>query len=200
MRLVVLASGRGSNFLAIAQAVRSGRIPHSEIAGLVSNRADAPALEHAKTLGIPSYLHESRPYVKDKKLDRLAYEAGLVPLVQSLSPDYICLAGYMLMLGPAMIGAFAHRILNIHPSLLPKYKGLHPQRQALAAREKQTGCTVHWVTATLDDGPALRQATIEILPGDTEATLSARLLPLEHATYVEALAELAKHQVDKDRK
>jgi len=200
MKLAILASGRGTNFLAIAKAAQSGKIPNCEIVGLVSNRAEAPALEIAKQMGIPAYVHASRDFVKDKKLDREKYEAGLVPLVEKLSPDYICLAGYMLMLGPGLLRAFPNRILNVHPSLLPKFKGLHPQRQALEAKEKETGCTVHWVTEKLDDGPALKQAKIAIEPGDTEATLSARLLPVEHETYVAALVELAKHQVSQGRK
>jgi len=195
MRLAVLASGRGSNFLAIAEAARSGRIPNCEIAGLICNKPDAPALEIAKRMNIPSFVHASSTFIQNKKLDRAAYEEGLLPLLKNLSPDYVCLAGYMLLLGRKMTDAFPNRILNIHPSLLPAFKGLHPQRQALEAKVEWTGCTVHWVNENLDDGRALKQARLKIEPGDTEESLSQRLLPLEHETYVQALIDLAKNQV-----
>ncbi len=192
MKLAVLASGRGSNFKAIASAVKSGRIPSTEVVGLLCSRAEAPAIGLAKELGVKCFVH---PY--QKKMDRTEYEMGLVKILEPLRPDYICLAGYMLLLGPTLLREYPKRILNIHPSLLPAFKGLHAQRQALEAGVEWTGCTVHWVTEKMDAGPALKQAKIRIEKQDTEESLSQRLLPLEHETYVEALMELAVNHVSK---
>lgn len=192
LRIVILASGRGSNFCAIADAIASHQLPNAEIIGLVSNRADAKALQEAEKRSIPKFLVEAKQFRKDHRLDRNAYEKELLKLLKSLQPELILLAGYMLVLGKEIVSAFPRRIINIHPSLLPKFRGLHAQKQALDHGETETGCTVHWVTEGLDEGEPILQARVPILPGDTEETLSERLLPIEHTTYISALKMLTK--------
>ncbi len=191
-RIVVLSSGRGSNFCAIADGITQGKIPNAEIVGLISNRSDALALSHAKLRAISYHVIESKLYRANNKFDRPTYEKPLLSLLLSLKPDLILLAGYMLVLGKEIIQTFPKKIINIHPSLLPKFRGLHAQKQALENGEKETGCTVHWVTEGLDEGPTILQARVPILPNDTEESLSLRLLPLEHETYVSALKLILK--------
>lgn len=186
-RLVILASGRGSNFEAIARAVQLGEIP-AEIVGVLSNVAHAKVLQKAAQKGIPTFTLESRPYLQRK--ERSLYDQHLLERVERLKPDWVVLAGYMLLLGPTFVRAFEGRVVNIHPSLLPAFRGLNAQRQALEARARKTGCTVHIVTEALDDGPLIEQSEIDILPTDTEETLTSRLLPIEHETYVRALRKL----------
>lgn len=195
LRIAILASGRGSNFRAIAQAVKSGDIPNTEIVALICNKANAPVLEHAKELQIPTKPHFSKDFYEGPKFHREAYEASLAEILKSLTPDYLILAGYTLLLGPQLVGLYPNRILNIHPSLLPAFKGLHAQRQALEAGVEWTGCTVHIVTAALDDGPILRQGSLKIEKTDTEASLTKRLLELEHETYVSVLKDLATKEM-----
>lgn len=191
-RIVVLASGRGSNFCAISDAISEGRISNAEIVGVISNKIDAPVLAHATQRSVETYVVESRQYRSQGKLERAAYEKNLLTLLQTLKPDFICLAGYMLVLGKDIIQAFPGRIINIHPSLLPKFRGLHAQRQALEHKETETGCTVHWVTEGLDEGPVILQTKVPILPDDTEESLSLRMLPKEHETYISALKLILK--------
>ncbi|NBX92320.1 MAG: phosphoribosylglycinamide formyltransferase [Proteobacteria bacterium] len=186
-KLVILASGRGSNFKAIAEAIDRGTLPHSVIAGLISNRKDAPVLHLAKQNNIPHFLIESSQYVVNGSFNRIGYEEQLLDVLNSLKPDLICLAGYLLLLGSAIIKHYPNRIINIHPSLLPAFKGLHAQAQAIRAGVSTTGCTVHWVTDALDAGPIILQKSVPILPNDTEESLSLRMLPIEHQTYIEAL-------------
>jgi phosphoribosylglycinamide formyltransferase 1 len=183
-RLAILASGRGSNFSAIHAAVRQNQIPHAQIVGLVCNKTGAPVLSLAQQFGIPSVLIES------KGRPPADYERMLLTELHRLAPDLVCLAGYMKILGDGIISAFENRILNIHPSLLPQFRGLNAQKQALVSGATETGCTVHWVTRNLDDGPIVAQAKLAIQPGDTETTLTERLLRLEHQTYVRALAQV----------
>lgn len=191
MKIVVLASGRGSNFEAIATAVRSGLVPNTTIVGLVCNNPEAPVLQIARAQAVPTFVHASKPFYQDKRLDRDAYETRLLEILAPLGTDYLCLAGYTLLLGPKLVQTFQNRILNIHPSLLPAFKGLRAQKQALEAGVKRTGCTVHVVTEALDDGPILLQQSVEVLEDDTEESLSARLRPVEHRVYVEVLKGLA---------
>lgn len=191
-RLVCLASGRGSNFAAIADAVREGAIAQARIAGLVSNNPDAPALGLAKERGIPTRVVASRDFRSAGKLDRDRYEAELEKAVAFFAPDFVLLAGYMLFLGPRLLKAYPNRIVNIHPSLLPSFRGLHAQAQALDAGVRWAGCTVHFVNEELDGGPILAQSVVEVLDDDTEETLSARLLPIEHATYVKAVKRICE--------
>ena len=190
-RIVILASGRGSNFCALADAVKNKIIPNAVIAGLVCNKANAPVLKEAEFRGIPQHLLPSKTFLsKDGKFDRVFYEDALIEVIANLKPHWILLAGYMLILGPKVIHTFVGKIINIHPSLLPHFKGLRPLQQALDAKMKRVGCSVHWVTEELDGGAVLEQSALVVLESDTEATLAARLLPLEHDTYVRALKKL----------
>lgn len=190
-RLLFLASGRGSNFQAIARAVKEKRIPHAQIVGLISNRKEAGAVSIAKELGVPTHTLEKSAFRgSDGKWDRAAFEITLEKTIESYQPDWICLAGYMLLLGERIVERWEGKILNIHPSLLPKFKGLHAQKQALEAGERVTGCTVHLVTQEMDEGQIVEQASLEILSSDTDESLSARLLTLEHETYIRALIRL----------
>ena len=186
-RIVILASGRGSNFCAISDAIKQKRIPEAEVTALICNKANAPVLEEANRRQIPSFTLESNLFRSGNKFNSSAYEFKLLELLKELNPDLILLAGYMLILGKEVVRAFPRRIINIHPSLLPKYRGLHAQQQALESGDKETGCTVHWVTAGLDEGAPILQAKIPILERDTHESLSQRLLPIEHETYVAAV-------------
>ncbi|MGH9399916.1 MAG: phosphoribosylglycinamide formyltransferase [Thermoanaerobaculia bacterium] len=184
-RLAVLLSGRGSNFEAIADAVEAGRIPGSEIVAVISDVASAPGLARARQRGLPAHALDRRQYC-----DRQGHEAAILRVLDAARPDLVCLAGYMCLLSPDFVARFKGRLLNIHPSLLPKFPGLHPQRRALAARETVSGCTVHFVDAGTDSGPPILQKTVPILPGDTERALSERILRQEHAAYPEAIARV----------
>jgi len=193
VKWLFLASGRGSNFQAVAQAVQAGTLPQTTLIGLVSNRADAPALDIARGLAIPTSVVESRSFrTPDGKWDRAAYEAALESCIAGYAPDWIALGGYMLLLGEKIVRRWSNRIVNIHPSLLPAFPGLNAQRQALEAGVAWTGCTVHLVNEALDAGAIVEQARLEILEGETEASLTERLLPLEHATYVRAVERLSR--------
>ena len=184
-RLGVLASGRGSNFQAIQREIESGGLD-AEISLLLSDRANAPALAIAGEHGIRA---RSLPYDKS---DREAFERAAGDALEDAGCQWIVLAGFMRILTPYFIGRFAGRILNIHPSLLPSFKGLHPQRQALEAGVKFSGCTVHLVTHELDAGPILAQAVVPVYDSDTEESLSQRILTQEHRLYPEAIRVLQK--------
>lgn len=179
-RLGILLSGRGSNFEAIADAVAAGSVP-AEIALVVSNRTQAAGLEKARQRQLPVLA------LPPLGRDRESYDAALAQALRDARIDWICLAGYMRLLTPAFVNAFPGRILNIHPSLLPAFPGLDAQRQALEHGVKVSGCTVHFVDATLDGGPILAQTAVPVEPADTEATLAARILAAEHRLYPEAL-------------
>ena len=179
-----MASGRGSNFQAIQKEIEAGKLD-AEISLLLSDRAEAPALTIAAAHGIDA---RALPY--DKK-DRAAFEQAAGNLFENAGCAYIILAGFMRILTPEFIERFEHRILNIHPSLLPSFKGLHPQRQALDAGVKFSGCTVHLVTQELDAGPILAQAVVPVLAQDNEETLSQRILEQEHQVYAEAIRVLS---------
>lgn len=179
-RLGILISGRGSNFQAIHQSILAGRL-HAEIACVISNIPSAAGLDYARQHGLPTFALAS------KGIPREAFDEKLIALLHEQRVDLICLAGYMRLLSPRFIQAFPSRILNIHPSLLPSFPGLHAQKQALDHGVKISGCTVHWVDEGLDSGPIIAQAAVPVLPGDTEATLSARILEQEHRLYTDAL-------------
>ena len=184
-RIAILISGGGSNMLAL---VRDMVGDHPARAVLVaSNVPGAAGLVRAKDLGIPTATLDHRPYHGD----RAAFETDLMAKIIGSDPDIICLAGFMRVLTPAFIAPFAGRMLNIHPSLLPKYPGLHTHQRALDAGDSVAGCTVHEVTAVLDDGPILGQAEVPILPGDTAVSLSARVLVQEHLLYPTCLRQFA---------
>lgn len=189
IKILVMASGRGSNFEAIYEAVRSGKIPNSSVVGLVTNNPNAPVIHLAHSRNVAVDL------LNDKAIPKDAYEARLLELLNQKVFDYIALAGYMKIISKQIIERFPNRILNVHPSLLPQFKGLRAQKQALDAGLPSTGCTVHFVTEQMDAGPILGQRKCPILPGDTEDSLSQRLLPIEHDLYVHVLAELAVRKI-----
>jgi phosphoribosylglycinamide formyltransferase-1 len=180
-RIGVLLSGRGSNFEALAESIASGRIPNAEIAVVISNREGAPGLERAKSRGIASRV------IPSKGLERETYDRQVVAVLNELKVDLVCLAGYMRLLSPYFVASFPNRILNIHPSLLPSFPGLESQRQALEYGVKFAGCTVHFVDENLDAGPIVLQSVVPVKDGDTEDTLSARILQEEHRIYSEAV-------------
>lgn len=181
-RIGILISGRGSNMLALADAVKHGRIPDAVVALVVSNTADAGGLEKARELGIPTFVHSHKGCTREE------HDRAMAAELHQAEVDLICLAGYMRLLSPWFIREFEHRILNIHPSLLPSFPGLDAQKQALDYGVKFTGCTVHLVDEELDHGPIIKQSVVPVLPGDTVETLSARILAEEHKTYTEAVA------------
>jgi len=182
-RLGILLSGRGSNFLAIADSIHSGKLTGAEIAVVISNRADAPGLAAAIERGLPAFAIEA----KGRK--RAEHDEEIIATLQRHEVDLVCLAGYMRLLSPRFVQAFPQRILNIHPSLLPAFPGLDAQRQALEYGVQYSGCTVHFVDEQLDHGVILVQRTVPVLPGDTDDELSARILEQEHLAYSEAIAK-----------
>jgi phosphoribosylglycinamide formyltransferase-1 len=177
----VLLSGRGSNFEALAASVTAGRIPNAEISIVVSNRETAQGIEKARARGIEARV------IPSKGLEREAYDRQVVAALQEKNVDLVCLAGYMRLLSPYFVAAFPQRILNIHPSLLPAFPGLEPQRQALEHGAKFSGCTVHFVDENLDAGPIIVQAVVPIEDRDTPDTLAERILREEHRIYTEAV-------------
>lgn len=180
-RMGVLLSGRGSNFVALAESVAAGRLSNAEIAIVVTNREGAPGIEKARERGIATGV------IPSKGLERDVYDRQVVAVLNEYKVDLICLAGYMRLLSPYFVASFPNRILNIHPSLLPSFPGLESQRQALEYGVKFAGCTVHFVDENLDAGPIILQAAIPVLDDDTEATLSQRILAEEHRIYTEAV-------------
>lgn len=180
-RLGILLSGRGSNFLAIAQAIRERRLVGAEIAVVLSNRDDAQGLQAARDLGLPSLALTS------SRRRRVEHDAEMVAHLHQHHVDLICLAGYMRLLSPVFVQAFPGRILNIHPSLLPAFPGLNAQQQAIDYGAKVTGCTVHFVDEELDHGAIVLQHSVPIKDSDTVDMLSARVLEQEHLAYTEAI-------------
>jgi phosphoribosylglycinamide formyltransferase-1 len=186
MRLAILLSGRGSNFQAIHEAVQNGELD-AEIVCVISNRPDAQGIQRARDFGYAAHVIDHKAFT-----DRAAHEAELLRVLDEARPDFIALAGFMRLLGASFIERYRHRIVNIHPSLLPAFPGVDAQAQAVAYGVKVSGCTVHLVDEHLDAGPILVQRTVEVRDGDTAETLAARILMQEHEAYVEALAKLAK--------
>jgi phosphoribosylglycinamide formyltransferase-1 len=184
-RLGILLSGRGSNFEAIARNILSGRLD-CEIGFVFSNKPQAPGLARARQLGLPCGSIESAGQ------DRAAFDAQVADLLHRNRVDWVCLAGYMRLLSGGFVSQFPHRIVNIHPSLLPAFPGLDAQYQALTHGVKVTGCTVHFVDENLDSGPILLQSPVPVLDDDTVETLSSRILVEEHRIYSEAIAWLLK--------
>ncbi|WP_417627491.1 phosphoribosylglycinamide formyltransferase [Pararhodobacter aggregans] len=176
-RVAILISGGGSNMIALARSMQ-GDHPARPVL-VLSNDPSAKGLERAAAMGIPVAAVDHRPF----KGDRAAFEAALVQQLDAAVPDVICLAGFMRILTAGFTGRYARRMLNIHPSLLPKYPGLHTHQRALDAGDAEAGCTVHEVTSVLDDGPILGQARVPVLPGDDADSLAARVLVQEHALY-----------------
>ncbi len=179
-RIAVLLSGRGSNFVALAESVAAGRIPNAEIVLVVSNRENAPGLERARERGIAARV------IPSKGLEREAYDRMVVAALEEVKPELVCLAGYMRLLSPYFVEQFRGKILNIHPSLLPAFPGLEAQRQALEHGVKFSGCTVHFVDETLDAGAIVMQAVVPVRDADTPESLAERILDEEHRIYSEA--------------
>jgi len=183
---VILISGRGTNMRVIAERAADGTLPIG-IRAVVSNRADAEGLQAAAAMNIPIRVLAPRDFA-----DRAAYDQELVRLVSEYAPQLVVLAGFMRILTPHFIGAFAGRILNIHPSLLPGYRGLHTHRRVLEAGDELHGVSVHFVTDELDGGPVILQAEVPVLPGDSETTLSARVQRAEHRIYPQVIEWFAR--------
>ncbi|MGN6685286.1 MAG: phosphoribosylglycinamide formyltransferase [Devosia sp.] len=188
-RAAILISGRGSNMAALIEAARAPGYP-AEIVGVFSNVADAGGLALAAAAGIPTAARYHKYY-----LDKTAFEAAMDEVLAGWRADIVCLAGFMRLLSPAFCTRWAGRLINIHPSLLPRHKGLHTHAQALADGVTEHGCTVHFVTPGMDEGPVIAQARVPVLPGDTADTLAARVLVEEHKLYPRALAMLARGDV-----
>jgi phosphoribosylglycinamide formyltransferase 1 len=183
-KLGILISGRGSNLQAIIDAIDHRRLDAS-IAIVISNRADAAGLDHARAAGIETLVLDHRTYSSREDYDR-----ALVAALNARNVSLVCLAGFMRLLSPVFVDAFPNRILNIHPSLLPKYPGLHPQQQALDDGATESGATVHFVNKELDAGPIVLQEVVPVVPGDTAETLAARILIIEHQLYPRAIAKV----------
>lgn len=177
-----MISGRGSNMLALAEAVRDGRIPNTEIAVVISDKSNAAGLLRARELGLTTQVVERRGRSRED------HDRETAEVLKSHEVEFVCLAGYMRVLSAYFLEAFRDRILNIHPSLLPAFPGLNAQLQAIEHGVKWTGCTVHFVDETLDGGPIVAQHAIPVLEDDTEESLSARILEQEHQLYPEAVA------------
>lgn len=198
--IVILISGRGSNMEAVVRAAQAEQWP-ARICAVISNRADALGLAFADAHGIATAVVANKDYAT-----RADFDAALQAVIDGYAPDLVVLAGFMRILTPAFVEHYAGRLLNIHPSLLPHFPGLHTHEQALASGMRQHGATVHFVTAELDHGPMVDQAAVPVLPGDTAETLAARVLEQEHVLYpravrwfVEGRVRLADGKVHVDR-
>lgn len=190
LRLGILLSGRGSNFLAIAESIRAGRLPGVEIAVVISNVADAAGIAAAAELGLPHAVHVS------KGRPRAAHDADVLACLKEHRVDLVCLAGYMRLLSPGFVAAYPNRIVNIHPSLLPAFPGLEAQEQAFAYGVKIAGCTVHFVDDELDHGAIILQRAIPVLETDDSHSLAERILAEEHVAYTEALRMVASGEYE----
>ncbi len=179
--LGILLSGRGSNFVAIADSIDAGRIPDARIGVVLSNKGDAPGIETARQRGLKALV------IPSKGKRREEHDQEIVAALRQHKVDLVCLAGYMRLLSPWFVQQFPRRILNIHPSLLPAFPGLKAQEQAFAYGVKVSGCTVHFVDEELDHGAIIVQTTVAVLDADNERTLAARILEQEHIAYTEAI-------------
>ena len=180
-RVAVLLSGRGSNFRAIHDAIREGRI-NAELALVVSNRAEAPGLQTARERGLEALFLDPKAYPSKE-----AYDEAIVAELRKREIDLVCLAGYMKIVTSLFCQAFRHRIMNIHPALLPSFPGLHAQKQAVDYGVRYSGATVHFVSEEVDAGPIILQAVVPVYQDDTEETLANRILIFEHEIYPEAV-------------
>jgi phosphoribosylglycinamide formyltransferase 1 len=184
-RVGILISGGGSNMVELVRSMIGDHPARPCV--VVANLPEAGGLARARELGIPAVAVDHRPF----RGDRAAFEAALTETLAPFAPDILCLAGFMRVLTANFVGHWEGRMLNIHPSLLPKYRGLDTHARAIAAGDAEAGCTVHEVTAALDDGPILGQARVPVLPGDTPEALAARVLVAEHALYPAVLRRFA---------
>ena len=190
--IVILISGRGSNMEAIVQACAQRQWP-ARIAAIISNKADATGLQFAQAHGIATAVVPHQDYP-----DRAAFDTALMETIDHYQPDLVVLAGFMRVLTDAFVNHYDGRLLNIHPSLLPAFPGLHTHERALEAGVKVHGATVHFVTATLDHGPVLMQAAVPVLPDDTPDTLASRVLQQEHVIYPQAVQWFINGQLERD--
>jgi phosphoribosylglycinamide formyltransferase-1 len=189
-RLGILLSGRGSNFLAIAESIRAGRLPGVEIGVVISNVAEAPGIIAAQQMGL------SHAVLVSKGRTRAEHDADVIACLRAHGADLVCLAGYMRLLSPEFVAAFPNRILNIHPSLLPAFPGLEAQTQAFDYGVQIAGCTVHFVDEHLDHGVIVLQRAIPVLESDDAHSLSERILVEEHIAYTEAIARAASGEYE----
>ena len=192
MRFAVMASGRGSNFQALIDAHARGELPDVELVQLIVNKREAQAIARAKAVGIPW------AFIDSGMLSRAEFDRHALAVLRDCGAEAVVLAGFMRLLTPEFIGAFRHRILNIHPALLPNFPGAHAHRDALAAGVNESGCSAHLVDEGVDTGPIILQQPVEILPGDTEEILAARILPHEHRLLPEAVRLLAAGRLEVD--
>ncbi len=190
LQLAVLASGRGSNFLAILKAIEQGQL-NARICVLISDKGNAPALQRAQEAGIPACFIDPKIYP-----DKQAYETEIVNQLTAMNIDLVILAGYMRLVGQVLLAAFPQRILNIHPALLPSFPGLHAQRQAVDYGVKFSGCTVHFVDEGMDTGKIIAQQVVPVYPDDNENTLSDRILIEEHKLYPQVLQWIAEGRIN----
>ncbi|GAB4288487.1 MAG: phosphoribosylglycinamide formyltransferase [Methylophaga sp.] len=189
-RLVILISGRGSNMRSIIEATEQGEL-EVDIAAVISNRPDAAGLEFAQQANIATDV------IDHKQFDsRESFDAALAEAIDQYQPDFVILAGFMRILTAGFVEHYAGRLINIHPSLLPKFKGLHTHERAIEAGETEHGASVHFVTAELDDGPIILQARVQVLPDDDADSLAARVLEQEHLLYPAAIKKLVSQQTD----
>ena len=192
IRLAVLISGRGSNLQAILDQAASGELP-AQIAAVISNRPGVAGLERARKAGVPALELDHKNFA-----DRSDFEAALIELIDHQRPDLVILAGFMRVLTAGFTEHYRGRLLNIHPSLLPKFRGLHTHERVIAAGETEHGASIHFVTAELDGGPVIAQARVPVLPGDDPDTLAARLLEREHRLYPLAIRWFAEGRIELD--
>ena len=185
MKIGILISGRGSNMVALVDAVKSGEIPSSEVAVVISDKPNAAGLDKARERGVETQVIERRGRTREE------HDAEMIAELTQRGVELVCLAGYMRLLSKDFIHAFENRIVNIHPSLLPAFPGLNVQQQAIDHGVKISGCTVHFVNEDLDAGPIILQRAVEVKDDDTAETLAARILEQEHGAYVEAVRRLA---------
>lgn len=193
LRVAVLASGRGSNLQAVINAIEAGQV-HAKIVAVISNKKDAVALERARTHGLPDLFVDPKPFA-GRPDSREAYDRALLELLNKHDVELVLLAGYMKIVTSVLVNAYANRMMNIHPSLLPSFPGLDVQKKALEWGCKLAGCTVHFVTEGVDEGPIILQAAVPILDEDTPDTLAARILEQEHKIYPRAVQLFADNRL-----
>ena len=192
MRFAVMASGRGSNFQALIDARTRDELPNVELVQLIVNKHKAQAIARAEAAGIPW------KFIDSEVMSRAEFDQRALAVLHDCGAEAVVLAGFMRLLTPEFIGAFRHRILNIHPALLPNFPGAHAHRDALAAGVNESGCSAHLVDEGVDTGPIILQQSVEVLPGDTEEILAARILPHEHRLLPEAVGLLAAGRLKVD--
>jgi phosphoribosylglycinamide formyltransferase-1 len=196
LRVAVLASGRGSNLQAIIDAIEAGQV-HAKIVAVISNKKDAIALERARKHGLPDLFVDPKPFA-GRPDSREAYDRTLLEVLKKQQVELVLLAGYMKIVTRVLVNAYANRMMNIHPSLLPSFPGLDVQKKAIDWGCKLAGCTVHFVTEGVDEGPIILQAAVPILDGDTSETLAARILVQEHIIYPRAVQLFAEGRLRVD--